>query len=211
MSELKIFFGALIVVYLLPGPDMALILQTSVNMGRVQALATAAGLAVARAVHVTLAALGLAAVLATSPTTFEVVRFAGAAYLIWVGIQLLRARSFLSGAPAMREPNLARFYGSAFYRGLLTNILNPKALLFCSVLLPQFIRPDYENVSSQFLLLGVILVGVGLVFDLVYVSIGMVLGRWMTRHPLVQTLQAWVFATILIGFGLRLILSSLPL
>lgn len=211
MSELKIFVGALIVVYLLPGPDMVLILQTSVSMGRFQSLATAVGLALARAVHVTLAALGLAAVLATSPTTFEVVRFAGAAYLIWLGIQILRARSFLSDAPATQKPVLARFYVSAFYQGLLTNILNPKALLFCSVLLPQFIRPEYESVSSQFLLLGVILVGVGLVFDLVYVSVGMVLARWVTRHPLIQTLQAWVFATILIGFGLRLILSPRPL
>ncbi len=205
------FIGALVIVYLVPGPDMVLILQTGATKGRGSAIATAVGLAVARAAHVTLAALGLAALLTTSPITFEVVRFAGAAYLIWLGIEILRARSLLPEATATQKPSRPHSYGSCFYRGLLTNILNPKALLFCSVLLPQFVRPGQETVAGQFLLLGVILVGVGFAFDLMYASAGFVLGRWIARHPLVQTLQRWVFAAMLIGFGLRLALSQRPL
>lgn len=143
--------------------------------------------------------------------TFEAVRFVGAGYLIWLGIEILRAPSLMPEPTATQKPSRAHSYGSCFYRGLLTNILNPKALLFCSVLLPQFVRPGQESVAGQFLLLGVILVSVGLAFDLVYASAGFVLGRWIARHPLVQTLQRWVFATMLIGFGLRLAFSPRPL
>ncbi|MBB4020081.1 threonine/homoserine/homoserine lactone efflux protein [Gemmobacter caeni] len=210
MADLGLFIGALVVVYLVPGPDMVLILQTGATGGRGPAIATAAGLALARAAHVTLAALGLAALLTTSPMTFEVVRFAGATYLIWLGIQILRARSLLPEATATQTPSRAHSCGSCFYQGLLTNILNPKALLFCSVLLPQFVHAGPESMAGQFLLLGVILVSVGLAFDLVYASAGFVLGRWIARRPLVQTLQRWVFATMLIGFGLRLALSPRP-
>lgn len=211
MGELGLFIGALIVVYLVPGPDMVLILQTGATAGRGPALATAAGLAIARAAHVTLAALGLAALLTASPMTFEVVRFAGAAYLVWLGIEILRARSVLPDSDEAPKPEGAHSHKSALYRGLLTNILNPKALLFCSVLLPQFIRPGQESVAWQFLLLGVILVAVGLAFDLVYASVGMILGRWIARRPMVQALQRWTFAVILIGFGVRLAFPPRPL
>lgn len=211
MSELGLFIGALVVVYMVPGPDMFLILQTGVTARRGPALATAAGLALARAAHVALAALGLAALLSTSPMAFEIVRFAGAAYLIWLGIEILRARSLQPDTTATQKPVRARSNRAAFYRGLLTNILNPKALLFCSVLLPQFIQPGQESVAEQFLLLGVILVGVGLAFDLIYASAGLALSRWIARHPFAQRLQCWTFAAILIGFGFRLVLSPRPL
>lgn len=210
MGELGMFIGALVVVYLVPGPDMVLILQSSATSERRAAFATATGLALARVAHVTLAALGLAALLTTSPMTFEVVRFTGAAYLVWLGIQIMLAPSLVPAAEATQNPSRAHSPRAAFYRGLLTNILNPKALLFCSVLLPQFIQPGQANVAGQFVLLGVILVGVGLAFDLVYASAGFVLCRWIARHPLVDTLQRWVFATMLIGFGLRLVFSPRP-
>lgn len=210
MDGLGMFIGALVVVYLVPGPDMILILQSSATGERGEALATAAGLALARAAHVTVAALGLAALLTTSPMTFQVVRFAGAAFLIWLGIQILHARTLVPDAEATQKPQRARSHVAAFHRGLLTNILNPKALLFCSVLLPQFIQPGQASVVAHFGLLGLILVSVGLAFDLVYASAGFVLGRWIAGHPLAETLQRWAFATMLIGFGLRLVLSPQP-
>ena len=95
-------------------------------------------------------------------------------------------------------------------RGFLTNLLNPKALLFCSVLLPQFIRPEQGSVPGQFLVLGAILVGIGLVFDLVYAGAGMLLSRWLASHPLVEVFQRWTFALLLMGFGMHLALSQHP-
>jgi threonine/homoserine/homoserine lactone efflux protein len=92
----------------------------------------------------------------------------------------------------------------AIQRGLLTNLLNPKALLFCSVLLPQFIDPHAGPVAAQFATLGVVLVIVGLLFDSCYALVGAGLGRWLERSPSAQRVQQWLFGSLLIGFALRL-------
>ncbi|WP_212626146.1 LysE family translocator [Pseudomonas sp. PP3] len=202
MAGLWMFFMALAVVYLLPGPDMILLFQTGARQGKGAALATAVGLAVARGCHVVLAALGLAALFKAAPWTFDVVRLAGAAYLLWIGIQCLRT-TMLPNLNSHQPIEKAR-WGEAIRRGLLTNLLNPKALLFCSVLLPQFINPQAGPVLAQFTLLGGVLVGVGLLFDSAYALIGAALGRWLQRSPSAQRLQQWLFGSLLIGFALRL-------
>ena len=203
MAGLWLFFMALTVVYLLPGPDMILLLQTGARQGRGPALATAVGLGIARGCHVALAALGLAALFKAAPWTFDVVRMAGAAYLLWIGIQCLRTTMLpdLNGAPSSCA---APRWRQAIQRGLLTNLLNPKALLFCSVLLPQFIDPHAGAVLTQFATLGVILVSVGLLFDSAYALAGAALGRWLQRSPSAQRLQQWLFGSLLIGFAVRL-------
>jgi threonine/homoserine/homoserine lactone efflux protein len=203
MTELWLFFMALTVVYLLPGPDMILLLQTGARQGKGAALATALGLGVARGCHVALAALGLATLFRTAPWTFDVVRLAGAAYLLWIGIQCLRTTMLpsLNGADATTaKPR----WSEAIQRGLLTNLLNPKALLFCSVLLPQFINPQAGPVLAQFATLGMMLVGVGLLFDSAYALVGAALGRWLQRSPSAQRVQQWLFGSLLIGFAVRL-------
>ncbi|AXY42519.1 LysE family translocator [Halomonas sp. JS92-SW72] len=202
--ELWLFIVALAAVYLLPGPDMLLVLHTGSLQGRSRALATAAGLAVARGLHVTLAALGLATLFVTAPWTFDAVRYAGAAYLTWIGLQLLRAPGELAPeAPCGAVPRRAS-HRLAWRRGLLTNLLNPKSLLFCSVLLPQFVHPDRGPVLLQFALLGGLLVAIGLLFDAGYATLGAALQRWFAGSPLKARLQRWTFGSLLIGFGLRL-------
>ena len=203
MAGLWLFFMALAVVYLLPGPDMILLLQTGARQGKGAALATALGLGIARGCHVALAALGLAALFKTAPWTFDVVRLVGAAYLLWIGIQCLRTTMLpsLNSAGSTSEKSHWR---EAIRRGLLTNLLNPKALLFCSVLLPQFIEPHAGPVLAQFATLGVMLVGVGLLFDSAYALVGAALGRWLQRSPSAQRVQQWLFGSLLIGFAVRL-------
>ncbi|HWX47692.1 MAG TPA: LysE family translocator [Roseomonas sp.] len=210
MVDLPVFIGALAVAYLLPGPDMILLLQTGTADGRRHALAVAAGLAMARGTHVVLAALGLGALLRTAPLAFDLVRFIGAPYLVWLGIAILRAPSLLPEGGRRPEGKAPSSFGVAIRRGLLTNLLNPKPLLFCSVLLPQFIRPAQGSVPEQFMLLGVILVGVGLAFDAAFALAGTALGRWLRCHPRLQRLQKWGFAALLIGFGLRLAFAPQP-
>ena len=173
------------------------------RQGRGAALATAIGLGIARGCHVALAALGLAALFKAAPWTFEVVRLAGAAYLLWIGIQCLRSTL----VPNLNGGDVAQTQGQwreAVRRGLLTNLLNPKALLFCSVLLPQFIVADGAPVLTQFAMLGVLLVGVGLLFDSAYALTGAALGRWLQHSPTAQRVQQWLFGSLLIGFALRL-------
>ncbi|MGV8916863.1 MAG: LysE family translocator [Pseudomonas sp.] len=203
MEDLGLYLLALVMIFLMPGPDMILLLQTGARLGRTTALATALGLAVARICHVTLAAMGLATLFKVAPWTFDGVRIAGAAYLLWIGVHMLKPGSLTSlNTQGDRPP--AASWRAAIQRGLLTNLLNPKALLFCSVLLPQFINPQAGPVTTQFALLGVVLVVVGLLFDSCYALAGTWVGRWLERSPTAQRVQQWLFGGLLIGFAVRL-------
>lgn len=203
MAELWLFLVALSVAYLLPGPDMILLLQTGARQGKALALTTAIGLGVARACHVALAGMGLATLFKVAPWTFDVVRLGGAAYLLWLGVQCLRA-NMLPNLDPTHAITQAHAWREAFQRGLLTNLLNPKALLFCSVLLPQFINPQAGPVATQFVLLGVILVAIGFAFDCCYALAGARIGRWLAHNRSAQRVQQWLFGSLLIGFAVRL-------
>lgn len=200
-----LYLLALAMIYLLPGPDMILLLQTGARHGRALALSTALGLALARACHVGLAALGLAALFKAAPWTFDLVRLAGATYLLWIGVRMLRPGTLTTlGADAQAGRTNRLDWPGAFRQGLLTNLLNPKALLFCSVLLPQFIDAQAGAVGAQFLGLGATLVVVGLLFDSGYALAGAGIGRWLEHSPRAQRLQQWLFGGLLIGFAARL-------
>jgi threonine/homoserine/homoserine lactone efflux protein len=162
-STLLMYLAALAGVYLLPGPDMALVIATGATRGRRTALVIALGIALSRAMHVFLSGVGLAALLAAHPRMLDVVRWIGAIYLCFIAIQLLR--SDMRPAPASQDGQPA---GSFLLRGFLTNLLNPKALLFCSLFLPQFVSVSRGPVLLQYLVLGVILVLVGLAFDMAF-------------------------------------------
>jgi threonine/homoserine/homoserine lactone efflux protein len=200
------FIVALIVVYAIPGPDMALILQTSIAQGPRRGLTAAAGLAVSRATHVTLSACGVAALLKTAPWLYEIVRYGGAAYLGYIAIQIFRSPVFaVQSSDANPASGAARdALRQTFLKGLLTNLLNPKALLFCSVLLPQFIRPATGPVALQVTELGIVLVIVGALFDTLYAVGAARISNVLRKYPLAQTLQRWTFSAALIGFALRL-------
>ncbi|MFL9960670.1 LysE family translocator [Paraburkholderia sediminicola] len=207
---LAVYIAALLVVYAVPGPDMALVLQTSIGRGVRSGFAAASGLGLARATHVTLSACGVAALLRNAPWLYDVVRYGGAVYLAWVGIQIFRSPVFTlpeGGGAALTSTAGARPLRTAFVKGLLTNLLNPKALLFCSVLLPQFVRPEAGPVALQMVELGLVLLAIGACFDAMYAIGAARIAGWMRAHPLAQTLQRWTFSAALIGFALRLSLD----
>ncbi|MEM5434659.1 LysE family translocator [Paraburkholderia diazotrophica] len=203
---LIMYVAALVVVFALPGPDMALVLQTSIGRGARTGFAAAAGLGISRATHVTLSACGVAALLRNAPWLYEVVRYGGAIYLAWVAVQIFRSPVFAMPT-AGAQPGGSRPLRSAFVKGLLTNLLNPKALLFCSVLLPQFVRPEAGQVAWQVIELGVVLVVIGACFDAAYAVGAARISGWVRSHPLAQTLQRWTFSAALIGFAVRLSLD----
>ncbi|PKH39745.1 lysine transporter LysE [Pseudomonas sp. 43NM1] len=203
MEDKALYLLALSMIFLMPGPDMILLLQTGAKQGRAAALATALGLALARACHVALTAMGMATMFKVLPWTFDVVKYAGAAYLLWIGIQMFKTSGM--SAPAITETGaVTSSLGAAIRRGLFTNLLNPKALLFCSVLLPQFIDPNRSSVSEQFAVLGVVLVITGLIFDSIYATASAWVGGWLERSVTAQRVQQWLFGTLLIGFAVRL-------
>lgn len=203
MDDKLLYLIALTMIFIMPGPDMILLLQTGARQGRKASLATALGLAIARAGHVTLAAVGLASLFKALPWTFEAVKLAGAAYLLWLGLRMFKPTP--SGASSDQNPaSIQGHWLTAVQRGILTNLLNPKALLFCSVLLPQFIDPAQGAVIKQFALLGLKLVIMGAMFDVTYATAGSWIGRRLEQSAVAQRVQQWLFGGMLIGFALRL-------
>ena len=203
MEGIALFIVALSMILLVPGPDMILLLQTGARHGRAKAFATALGLAGARGCHVALAALGLATLFKVSPWTFEAVRIIGAAYLLWLGLKMFKPGA-INATTSEGADARPISWQTAMLQGLLTSLLNPKALLFCSVLLPQFVDPTAGPVTAQFAELGAILLVIGLSFDSVYAMAGGWIGRWMARSATAQRIQQWLFGTLLIGFAVRL-------
>lgn len=203
------FIGTLTVVYLVPGPDMIVVLQAGASRQKGRAAATVAGLAAARTLHILAATLGLAALLEASPLAYDIVRLVGAAYIAYVGIQLLRAPSLLPAVEAGDPEHGAEpaAFRAGFRRGVLTNLLNPKALLFCSMLLPQFVVPEAGPFWLQLLALGAVTVVTGLVFDSMVALAGQQIAGKLAGNPRIQAVQKWLFGSLLIGFGARLALD----
>jgi len=203
LPDLLVFSAALVAVYLLPGPDMALIITTSAFHGRKSGLTAALGLAISRTLHVTLSALGLATLFHAHPMLFDGVRWLGAAYLMWLAWRMVRAGE--GDAPVATGEAEASL--NALQRGIMTNLLNPKALMFCAFLLPQFISTQHA-LSTQYLLLGGILVGLGMVFDVIYALSAASLARRMSGSPSLQKIGKLVFSSVFGFAAIRLAISG---
>jgi threonine/homoserine/homoserine lactone efflux protein len=207
MSDYYLFALSLVLIFSLPGPDMILLLQTSSTAGKRAGFMTVLGLGTAKLCHVILTAMGLGTLFRVVPLSFEIVKYAGAAYLFWLGVKMLRPAGFFHTPDVQKEMRTDRGV-HYFIKGLLTNLLNPKALLFTSILLPQFIFPEKGSVPFQFFLLGLALLGVGFVFDTAYALGGVLYGRFLLKKRRVQRIQQFSISLLLIGFGVRLLLMS---
>lgn len=199
-SDLSLFVAALVAVYILPGPDMALVMSHAAAHGRRAGWVTALGLALARTLHVAFAGLGLAALLKAHPAWFAGARWLGAGYLGWMAWSILRSD------PGLRSASLAGPPGAraALRQGFLTNLLNPKALMFCAVLLPQFIRVEAGQLAVQYLVLGAILVVLGLAFDFAHASAARRIAVAWSEWGRGGAVAKWVAATVLALAALRL-------
>lgn len=174
-------FGLVIAVslplLLLPGPAVLYIVTRSVDQGRPAGLASVVGVGVGGLVHTVFAAVGLSAILASSATAFSVVKWLGAAYLIWLGLQRLFARDE-ENMPTTAEPaRLTR----VFSQGVLVNVLNPKAALFFLAFLPQFVDSSRGAAWSQILALGLTFVALALCCDGLYALLASTASGWLRR------------------------------
>ncbi|MDN0077404.1 LysE family translocator [Crenobacter sp. SG2303] len=202
LSVLSLYLAALVAVYVLPGPDMAMVMATSASRGVKTGLRTAVGIAASRFLHVMMSGLGLAALLATHPLLFDAVRWVGAVYLLWLAWKVVRAK------PAETATNSApETHGSAIARGFLTNLLNPKALMFCALFLPQFVSPAHGAVLPQFVLLGVILVAVGFCFDTAYAFAAGGLARRLKGRRSMAKLQKGLLGSVFVVMAGRLMMG----
>jgi RhtB (resistance to homoserine/threonine) family protein len=186
------------VVVVTPGVDMALVTKNALLYGRRSAQATAIGINLGILVWTIAAALGLAALIAASAAAFTVVKLAGAAYLIYLGVQALRGSR---GEHVDGSPHAPR-RGSAFRQGLASNLLNPKIAVFFTSLLPQFVDAGQAG-PRELLLLGALFNLMGLVWLLSYAALA-ARGRDLFRRPRVRRAIDRVTGVTLIGLGVRL-------
>jgi threonine/homoserine/homoserine lactone efflux protein len=201
-SQFVAFLLVVTVLTITPGADTLLVVKNTMRGGRRAGWATMAGILGGCLVHATLSAVGLSVILMRSATAFHVVKVAGAAYLVWIGIRTLRdggARVEGDDAPAA-VPRLA-----CFREGLATNVLNPKVAMFYLAFLPQFIRPGDPVLAKSILLacvhnlLGILWLG--------GIAIAVGRGRNWIRRPSVRTGISRVSGVMLVGLGLRLALD----
>jgi len=197
-----LFLATAIVLILTPGQDTFFILGRSIASGRPAGIAAALGISAGTVVHTCAAALGLSALLATSPYAFMAVKFAGAAYLLYIGVRALLTRS--NGLPGNDDGNPGDGRWSAFRQGIVTNILNPKVALFFLALMPQFISAGSTQKVAAFLVLGLSFVTLGLIW-----CTTLAIGASYLRHVFLRrpSLAAWlnrIAGTMFIALGIRL-------
>ena len=207
------YLAAAAVLVLIPGPGTAWIVAQAAAGGTARGVRAAFGLETATLIHALAAGLGLSAVLATSALAFELLKYAGAAYLVWLGIKAWRdggipdATSPATTVPATRSPNVvADADRNVYWRSVLTGVLNPKVAVFFLAFLPQFVHPERGMVWVQFLVLGVLLSLIGFGHSLV---LSLAIGRYGRR--LGTGAKRWkqrLIGTVFIALGLRLALQQ---
>jgi threonine/homoserine/homoserine lactone efflux protein len=205
-AQLLAFIGVALAVVVIPGPDMALVARNVLRGGRRAGVATSLGICTGVLGWATAAAIGVAALLATSAVLFTALKLAGAVYLVYLGVTTLRRRDAFAevgqGTAVPRPPrSTQRAWVVAWTQGLLSALLNPKLGVFFLTLLPQFIRPG-DDAGMRALQLAAIFEGIGLAWLLVYTALlGAVAG--VLRRPGPQRVVRWVTGTVLIWLGVR--------
>jgi len=189
-----------------PGPGQALVITRSVERGPLGGILTSVGLEIGTLVHTLAAALGLSAILATSATAFLLITYAGAAYLLVLGVFALRS-SFRPATESVVAPESGGNWALVLH-ATVTGVLNPKVAVFFLAFLPQFVHPERGSVLAQFLVLGVVLSVIALAWDSVVATL---IGRARGRFVSSPRFAAWrerVTGAVLLGLGLRLALSE---
>jgi threonine/homoserine/homoserine lactone efflux protein len=202
------FYTAVLALQLAPGPDMMLLLSRGVGQGRRTAVLTATGMTlVAGLVQLPLLALGVTSLIQASPLAFDLLRWAGAAYLVWLGAKLLIG-SFRRHALVRRAAQPVSDL-SALRQGMINNLTNPKAMVFMLAFLPQFVDPaNGWPVTAQLLFLGGVQKLSGFVI-LGAVAVGTgTIGNWLARRPGLIAWQERCAGLIMVALGLRLALTG---
>jgi threonine/homoserine/homoserine lactone efflux protein len=202
-SHLALFLTTTIVLLLIPGPAVLYIVAQSVEHGRRAGLTAVAGVHVGSAVHVFAATVGLSALLVSSAVAFSAVKFLGAIYLIFLGVQRLLNRDSGDGAPSASERNLGRI----FRQGIVVNVLNPKTALFFFAFLPQFVDPSH-SAAPQIALLGLLWIVIGLFSDSLYALLSGTLGAAVKRREGFARVQRILTGFVLIGLGVLAALTG---
>ena len=197
-STLALFCAASLALAVVPGPAVLYIVAQSVDQGRLAGVVSALGIGVGGLVHVVAATIGLSSLLASSATAFTIVKWAGAAYLVVLGIRRMLTREVVEN-DLVRVPRSRR---RLFRDGVVVNVLNPKTALFFVAFLPQFVDPDAAAAPLQILALGLVFVLIALSSDSLWAFAAGTAGAWLKRSPWYLGFKRWVTGSVFVVLGL---------
>ena len=199
-SNFALFFAASWVLIITPGPDMIYVITRGISQGRKAGMISAIGVTLGILVHTIFAACGLAIILRTSALAFFAVKFAGAGYLIYLGVKTFKEKSDFEFSKDRPKDGIRKI----FVQGILSNVLNPKIALFFLAFLPQFVNPEHGSASIQMVYLGLMFALFGIVFLILlgYFSGGV--GLWFSNKQNFAEKLRWFTGSVLIALGLRL-------
>jgi threonine/homoserine/homoserine lactone efflux protein len=204
ISQLYFFLGASLALLLVPGPAVLYITARSANQGRLAGLVSVLAIETANFLQAVAATLGLSAILLSSALAFDVVKYLGAAYLIYLGLRKLLIREEETANGDVKPESLSRIY----WQGFVINMLNPKTALFYFAFLPQFVNPAKGNVTMQTLLLGAIFVGMAFVTDSLYALLASSLADRLRGNRHYQKGQRYFTGLVYVGLGITTALTG---
>jgi threonine/homoserine/homoserine lactone efflux protein len=196
-SKLPLFLLAAFALLLTPGPAVLYIIARSLDQGRTAGLVSVASVEVGNLFHVMAATLGLSALLLSSALAFTIVKYLGAAYLIYLGVRKLLSREALHPAASLQPQSLQRI----FSQGVLVAALNPKTALFFFAFLPQFVDSSRGSVAGQMLALGCLFILMALITDSIYALLAGTIGRRLKDSPHFLRAERYVVGSVYIGLG----------
>lgn len=198
-TRLMLFAATSVVLIFTPGPDIIYVMTRGVAQGRKAALAAAAGFSLGNFVHIFFAVVGLSALLASSARAFQLVKWAGALYLVYLGVRMIRSKADLAAGEL--QPLQGR---TIFVQSIIANVLNPKVAVFFLAFFPQFLNKAQGSLPLQMLLLGTLFVVLTLIcFGLVALCSGAI-GAWLQSKPAIGSRLGRVAGSVLVLLGLRL-------
>ena len=203
-ATLTLFVTATVLLLITPGPAVLYIITRSLDQGRAAGIVSALGVGTGTMFHVAAAALGLSAVLVSSSLAFSVVKYLGAAYLVYLGFRKFLEKPGLEATHSNGPRSLSRIYT----QGVLVNILNPKLALFFFAFLPQFVDPERGSVAAQFLLLGALFIALGISSDSVYAILAGTAGKWLRGSTVLTRGQRYYAGAVYVALGLLTALSG---
>jgi threonine/homoserine/homoserine lactone efflux protein len=195
-STVLLFVAAALALLAVPGPAVLYIVAQSVDQGRRAGLVSMLGIHTGSLVHVAAASLGLSSLLVSSATAFQAVKYAGAVYLIVLGVRRLLSRTDVTDGRPKRASR-----GHLYRQGVVVNVLNPKTALFFLAFLPQFVDVKAGHVGLQVALLGLLFVALGIVSDGAYALLAGTLGGRLRQSRPFARAQRWVTGSVYVGLG----------
>lgn len=207
-ENLLLFLAASAAIAVVPGSGMLYTVGRGVGQGRKAALVSVAGLNTGALVHAAFAALGISVLIQQSAAAFYAVKYAGAAYLVYLGIRILLDRRNLFGSPEGEERTASGKLAVVFAQGVATDLLNPQVYLFFVSFLPQFVDPSSGGVAGQMLLLGFLFVLVNLPIDATVAWFSGGVGDLLRRRPRFSKGMRLLSGGVMVGLGLKLALTE---